>query len=252
MTLTTSQQLFYQENGYVLVPELLSSSECTRLRQEMHDIAAQEGHSDATWDSVRGENTALSHCHDVHFRSGAVTRLLTHSGLIEVAKDLIGPNVQLHHTKMFIKPPEKGSPFPMHQDFPYFPHRNHTMIAAIIHLDDAPVEKGCLRFYPGTHTQGPLPSFGKDRHACMETYPIDRATPVPARAGDVVFFHYLTVHGSGPNLSDSPRTTILIQMRDPSDQPLEDRHQSRGQGMMLAGIDPTAGKFHFAWSDAAR
>jgi hypothetical protein len=36
-------------------------------------------------------------------------------------------------------------------------------------------------------------------------------------------------------------------MRDPTDVPLNDRHSSRGQGMMLAGIDPRESKFEFAW-----
>ena len=248
--LDQTQLDFYQTNGYVLVPGLITQEEALALREEMHAIAAREGHSDATWDSVRSGETAIAHCHDVQFRSARVTRLLGDPRLTGVAQALIGPNVQLHHTKMFIKPPERGSPFPMHQDYPYFPHRDHSMIAVTIHLDDAPEEKGCLRFYPGTHKLGVLPSFGKDHHASTDLYPVEGATPVSAKAGDAVFFHYLTVHGSGPNRADSPRTTILIQLRDPADMPLNDRHQSRGQGMMLAGIDPTAGEFRFAWEGA--
>lgn len=247
--LSAEQKLFYQTNGYVLVPAMLDMSEAASLRAEMHAIAASQGPSDATWDSVRNTGTAITHCHDVHFRSGLVTRLLSDPRLTSVAQDLIGPNVQLHHNKMFIKPPAKGSPFPMHQDYPYFPHRDHSMIAVILHLDDAPEEKGCLCVYPGTHKLGPLPAFGKDHHVSTTSYPIAQATPVPAKAGDAVFFHYLTVHGSGQNRSDEARTTLLIQLRDPADVPLDNRHASRGQGMMLAGIDPTAGSFKFAWEE---
>lgn len=247
--LNEDQKKFYDDQGYVLVPGLFSAEEAAAFRAEMHRIADNEGNSDATWDSVRGSGTTITHCHDVHFRSAMVTRLLTDPRLTEIAQDIIGPNVQLHHNKMFIKPPEKGSPFPMHQDYPYFPHRDHSMIAVILHFDDAPEEKGCLRVYPGTHKLGPLPAEGADHHASTETYPIEGATPLPAKAGDALFFHYLTVHGSGLNISDEPRTTLLIQLRDPADVPLNDRHSSRGQGMMLAGIDPAAGAFKFAWED---
>ena len=249
--LDAEQLSFYDANGYILIPGLLEPAEAAALHAEMHAIAGQEGHSDATWASVRGQGTAITHCHDVHFRSALVTRILCDPRLTGVAQDLIGPNVQLHHNKMFIKPPEKGSPFPMHQDYPYFPHRDHSMIAVILHLDDAPVEKGCLCVYPGTHKLGPLPAHGADHHVAIDEYPIAGATPIPAKAGDAVFFHYLTVHGSGPNRSDEPRTTLLVQLRDPADVPLSERHQSRGQGMMLAGIDPTAGAFRFAWQGEA-
>jgi phytanoyl-CoA hydroxylase len=121
------------------------------------------------------------------------------------------------------------------------------MIAAILHFDDAPREKGCLCVYPGSHKLGPLPASGADHHVSTVEFPINGATLIEAQAGDAIFFHYLLVHGSGMNVSDEPRTTLLIQLRDPSDVSLNDRHASRGQGMMLAGVDPVAGTFNFAW-----
>lgn len=250
MRLTPEQKAGYENDGYVLVPGLLTRAEAALYRQEVHELDRRQGETDATWQSVKGD-TAISHSHDVHFKSAAFTRLLTDPRLTGIAQDIIGPNVQLHHSKMFIKPPERGSPFPMHQDYPYFPHRDHSMIAVILHFDDAPEEKGCLRAYPGSHKLGPLPSHGADHHVSPEAFPIEGATAIPAKAGDAIFFNYLTVHGSGINRSDEARTTLLIQMRDPADPPLNDRHASRGQGMMLAGIDPTVGGFTFAWERTA-
>jgi hypothetical protein len=55
----------------------------------------------------------------------------------------------------------------------------------------------------------------------------------------VLFFSYLTIHGSGINTSDESRTTLLVQMRDPLDPPTIRAHESRGQGLMLRGIDPS-------------
>ena len=249
--LSAEQRIFYQTNGYVHVTGLLRPEEAAACRAEVHAIAARQGETDATWESVKAGDTALTHCHDIHFRSAAFTRLLTDPRLTGPAQDIIGPNVQLHHNKMFIKPPEKGSPFPMHQDYPYFPHRDHSMIAVILHFDDAPEEKGCLRVYPGSHRLGPVEAFGRDHHASEALYPLAGATPIPAKAGDAIFMSYLLIHGSGVNVSAEPRTTLLVQMRDPLDVPLNDRHASRGQGMMLAGVDPGAETFTFAWEEAA-
>ena len=44
----------------------------------------------------------------------------------------------------------------------------------------------------------------------------------------------------GSNVSQEARTTVLIQMRDPEDTPTIKTHESRGQGMILRGIDPLA------------
>ena len=245
--LTPEQKQFYADNGYVVVPGLLSPEEAAIYRKEAHALSARLSairNIDASWGSAAaeamGKKTSLLHCHDVQFQSAAFTRLLANEKLAEAASDIIGPNVQLHHTKMFIKPPEKGSPFPMHQDAPFFPHENHSMIAAIVHFDDAPLNRGCVRVVPGSHKRGILPHSAEGAwHMPPQEYPVADALPIEAKAGDVLFFSYLTIHGSGINESDEARTTILIQMRDPADPPSFRTHESNGQGMMLAGVDPS-------------
>src|SRR3569623_589940 len=142
--LSTDATEFYQRNGYIHVPGLLSPDEAAGYRAELHALAERMGPTAGTWASMKKAGTSLTHAHDVHFRSAAITRLLVDPRLTGVAQAIIGPNVQLHHNKFFIKPPERGSAFPMHQDYPYFPHRDHSMIAVIVHFDDAPEEKGCL------------------------------------------------------------------------------------------------------------
>ena len=247
--LTDEQKAFYAENGYVVVRGLLTAQEAESYRKETQDLMARVSQfrsNDATWAAARemtgAKKTVLQHCHDVQFYSAAFSRLLVSEKLTAVAADIIpSGNVQLHHTKSFVKPPEKGSPFPLHQDAPYFPHDNHSMIAAILHFDDAPLEKGCVRVIPGSHKNGMMPHrrTGGSWHLDPQEYPLDAAVPLLAKAGDVVFFSYLTIHGSGINESSEPRTTLLIQMRDPADPPTIRTHESRGQGMMLRGVDPT-------------
>ena len=245
--LTPDQRHFYDENGYVLIKQFITAAEAADLRAEVHGIAERQGPTNATWSSVSGQGTELEHSHDVQFRSAAFSRLLVDPRLTGAFTSLIGPNVQLHHNKMFIKPPERGSPFPMHQDYGYFPHRGNSMTAAILHLDAAPDIKGCVRLYPGSHKLGPLSAIGQDHHVDPDRFPLSKATPIEAEAGDLLAFNYLTVHGSGLNTSDEPRTTWLVQVRDPEDEPISEQHQSRGQGMMLAGINPRQEAFAFAW-----
>ncbi len=238
----------YREDGYVLLRGVFPRDEADLFRREAHELIGrlQRRQSvDATWGSAReikgAEDTRLLHCHNVQFHSALFTRLLTDPRLVDPVADLIGPNVQLHHDKLFIKPPEKGSPFPMHQDYPFFPHEKHTVLAAIIHFDDAPLEKGCVRLLRGSHKLGPVEHLTEGSyHLPLDEHPIEEAEPAEARAGDVLIFSYLTIHGSAVNTSDEARTTLLVQMRAPDDFPTNEAHRSRGQGMMLRGIDPTA------------
>lgn len=262
--LSKEQVDFFTDNGYLLVKGVFSPAEAAAQRAEAHALIERlsRGASlEATWGAARAtsaaaETTMLLHCHNVQFYSAALTRLICDERFTAAASDVMRtPNIQLHHNKLFIKPPEKGSPFPMHQDFPYFPHDNNTMIAGVIHMDNAPIEKGCIRVVPGSHKLGPLQHSSEGGwHLPFEQYPIESSVPCPAEAGDVLFFSYLTIHGSGINVSSDARTTLLVQMRDPADPPTKIVHVSRGQGMMLRGIDTTARHYPMtegAWAKQA-
>jgi ectoine hydroxylase-related dioxygenase (phytanoyl-CoA dioxygenase family) len=237
---------FYRANGYLLIKGLLTKKEAADYRAECHALIDRlHDDTDPTWGSAREAGAAptrLQHCHNVQFHSAAFTRLICDERITSPISALIGsPNVQLHHTKAFVKPPENGSPFPMHQDYPYFPHAKHSVGAVILHFDDAGVEKGCVRVVPGSQRRGPLPHDPEGgHHLPREEWPLAEAVPCEAEAGDALFFSYLLVHGSGVNTSAEARTTLLIQYRDPADPPTEAVHLSRGQGLMLRGIDPTA------------
>jgi ectoine hydroxylase-related dioxygenase (phytanoyl-CoA dioxygenase family) len=242
-----SQQIQqYQQDGYTVVRNIFTPAELDELERELDAMIdrrlRQKASLDATWAGdwkKEMPKTEILHTHDVQLYSAAWSRVLTHDRFTSALAAVNGPNIQLHHTKAFIKPPEKGSAFPMHQDYPYFPHANHTMAAAIIHLSDATPEMGCFCVYPGTHKLGPLPTVHERAHYLdPKTYPIEKATPLPAQRGDVVIFHYLLVHGSDINRSNRPRKTVLIQFRDPTDRALNDAHRSHAQGLIMHGVDP--------------
>jgi phytanoyl-CoA hydroxylase len=218
--LTAAEARAYRRDGYVLVKGLLSKREAAEMRAEAHAVLERKkAQPDPTWASGREAagtmvKTSLQHCHDTQFYSAAFSRLLTDRRFVDIAAQVLGSeDVQLHHTKLFVKPPEKGSPFPMHQDHPFFPHKYGRMAAAIFHFDDAPEAKGCVRVVPGSHKNGPLQHDPTGSyHLPIADWPLEKAIPLEAEAGDVLFFTYLTVHGSGVNTSDEARTTWLVQL----------------------------------------
>ena len=76
--------------------------------------------------------------------------------ILDAVENLIGPNIQLHHTKLNLKPPASGNArFEWHQDYPFFPHTNYDLVAVAVHIDESTEENGCLRVIPGIHKLGP-------------------------------------------------------------------------------------------------
>jgi len=237
---------FYKENGYLLVKGVFNLEEVEEMRGAVERVIQRAAQSKADWNAAwQGEylppeqlkKLVLKGFHDVHYHDASFTRAVVHPNMRAVLTQIIGPNVQLHHSKMLVKPPENGAAFPMHQDYPYFPHTNHSMLAASVHLDYADEENGCLRVIPGSHKAGSLPHVGS-HYLNHKEYPTKDGTPCIAEAGDVLFFNYLTIHGSDPNRSSRTRRNVLFQYKDASDFPTENVHFDWGMGLMVAGENP--------------
>ena len=97
--------------------------------------------------------------------------MLLKNNLLDAVEKIMGTeDILLHHTKAHVKPPGKGSPFPMHQDYQYFPFKNDSLIAVFIHLDDCTPENGGLAIYPGSHLLGPQEDKGSGRHNCVASF----------------------------------------------------------------------------------
>jgi len=239
----TDQVGFYRENGYVLVPGVFDDREVRAMRDGLDrilDAVSGTAHDrNHRWSAVGDSALTLKGFHDLPYLDAVFTAMVAHLRLVEILTGLIGPDVQLHHTKMLVKPPEEGAPFPMHQDYPYFPHERHSVLAASEHLDDTDEENGCLHVIPGSHAWGPLEAEGESHTV---DYALASGVACPASAGDVLFFNYLTVHGSGVNRSARTRRNVLFQYRDPADAPVlregVEEHVDWGMGLMVAGGNP--------------
>ena len=257
--LSSDQIHSYQKNGFLHVERLLAADLLASLQEEASLLIEelQQG-------APLPQDGALRHAvfrepvpNGTDPRTGPVfgimdlvdyravfTRLLFFEPLVDTLNRLIGPGVQLHHTRMITKGSAKktkrseGWVVGTHQDQPFFPHREHSVIAAWMPMVDITSENGALRVVPGSHNIGPLEHQGGPESGFRldpHEWPITRGSPLYARAGDVVFFSYLLVHGSMPNLSEGRRTALIYQYRSPQDHPLDNaHHDSAGYGMMLA------------------
>lgn len=241
MQTATSIRQTFEDQGFFLAKGLLRHR-VTELEAEFDRIVGQLMASgedlNARWggaeaDRIGGANTVVLHTHNVQQYSAAWTRALLDEAFLDVAEAIVGPDIVLHHTKLFQKPAELGAPFPMHQDWEYFPFENDTMMAGIIHVSDATDAMGCLRVYPGSHKLGRLSSAQGWSEKLVTDYPIERAKPLEAEPGDVLFFHYLTIHGSMPNRSDRVRKTVLAQLHSGSDRMEPSSHPY--EGLVLRG-----------------
>lgn len=237
---------FFDENGYYFAKGVYSPDEIKTMEYDFDRVVDQLLKSDenvnARWggrlmDALDGGESVIIHTHNIQSFSGVWMKAFQQDNLLDVTEAIVGPDIMLHHSKLFCKPPEKGSPFPMHQDWQYFPSVKDSMIAAIIYVSEATDEMGCVRVYPGSHKElgrtGGMMGRG-DNEAITEKYPIEKATVLEAEPGDVLFFSYFTLHGSMPNRSNKTRKSVLVQMLSGDDQ-IEDENRHTDVKLVLRG-----------------
>jgi len=126
--------------------------------------------------------------------------------VVDVLRDVIGPNVKMMQSMLFIK--SEGKPGQAwHQDEAHIPTRDRSLTAAWIALDDATVENGCLWVIPGSHRPGilyPVQEQNDPRFDCtLEAYGFgyseQDAVPVELPAGAALIFDGYLLHRSLPN-----------------------------------------------------
>jgi ectoine hydroxylase-related dioxygenase (phytanoyl-CoA dioxygenase family) len=128
--------------------------------------------------------------------------------------------------KLNLKRAHRGGAFAIHQDYPYWApmSANADRIAtAMVCLDEASQQSGCLEIAPGSHREGFQKCKSGAGAADLEMDPrafdLSRLKPIEAPAGSVIFFGSFLVHRSAPNLSSQDRRALLY-----SYQPAGQKH----------------------------
>ncbi|XP_034256160.1 probable alpha-ketoglutarate-dependent hypophosphite dioxygenase isoform X2 [Thrips palmi] len=240
--LTPEEVQFYKDNGFIKI-NVLEKAEIDALSEEYDLLFRLQASDDmdSSWvgddmkKATNDKKMSVLSLHGLQMFSEKFHKFLMNEKLLDALEDVMGTeNIALHHTKAHIKPTEKGAPYLMHQDYPYFPYKNHSMCAVFLHMDDTTPENGGLCVYPGSHKLGPLPSQKNVANGLVyywcdpARFPIEGATPVTAKKGEIVIFSYLLLHGSYLNLSNRVRRMFLVQVMDANDEPTEDTHKGPG------------------------
>jgi phytanoyl-CoA hydroxylase len=247
----TSQKTRYEEDGYLIFPELLDAAELARLRSALAEVLQEADGLTASTDkfSVVLSDDGTSHVVRRIFNPlahhQAFYDLVFNPKIVDVVESLIGPDIQLHHTKLNLKPPSKDARFEWHQDYPFFPHTNFDLLAVMIMLDDSTEENGCLKIIPGSHKWGPRNHlFAKDGafssqledRRVTEDPSVWKTVPVPA--GGMELHHCNMLHSSGPNRGLKPRSAIVIQYRAADNVQLGGNTGQFGNGLQIRGSNP--------------
>jgi ectoine hydroxylase-related dioxygenase (phytanoyl-CoA dioxygenase family) len=181
----------------------------------------------------------------------AFQRLAMDGRLLDCIEALIGPDFNLQHSKLNMKPARVGSVVEWHQDLAYFPHTNDSLVTTLIYLDEATEQNGCLQVLP-RHQNHYFNHFGPDGQFVgkiteeLTDGSFGRPVSLAAPAGSVILMHCLTPHSSLPNRSHHPRRTLIYEYRAADAMPIycgEMTHVSEREAHPVRGNLPRFARF---------
>lgn len=210
----------YREQGYVAVPNVLTSVELDDLRRVTDEFVEQSRHvteSNDVFDLEPNHSAETPRLRRLKLPSKqhpVYDKILRHQDILDMVAQLLGPAIFCNGQKLNLKSPGFGSPVEWHQDWAFYPHTNDNLLAVGVALDDMTRENGCLMVLPGSHKGKILNHHGDDYFVGAVTEPDfddTNAVPVELPAGGISIHHVRTLHGSLPNVSSRQRRLLLFQ-----------------------------------------
>ena len=221
--LSESQIKSYQESGYLVLESHLPDEIIDSIRAEIGVFEDESRDMQVSNDRLELEDGHTSEQPRVrrirlpHKISDVIRELMYSDFILAPARDLIGPDIRLHTTKLNMKSAENGAAIEWHQDYAFYPHTNDDILAIGVIIDDMESENGPLMVYPGSH-RGPVYNHHVDDVFAGAFIPSevglnpDDAVELKGPAGSISIHHGRMVHGSAQNTSTRSRRILFYEM----------------------------------------
>ena len=205
--LTSNQLKQYKVEGFVSPIDIFSKDKARVIRDEIELIEKK----------IPGELDESGR-YNAHLISPLLDEVTHNSKILDAVQSLIGENILVCGTTLFIKNPNEKGFVSYHQDAKYIGLEPHNWVTAWIAVTDTNEENGCMRMWSGSHkdnlkehdqkfNEGNLLTRGQT----VKNVPKQKTTPLILEAGQMSLHHPTVVHGSDLNKSNDRRIGFVIQ-----------------------------------------
>jgi ectoine hydroxylase-related dioxygenase (phytanoyl-CoA dioxygenase family) len=218
--LTPEQLRQYERDGFLVLPGYLDAATVAELARGAEEVARCVGPIQPRTPRLQVDlidnQYRLRMIEPVVDLGEPFARLAADERVTGLFESLFNEPPVLFEDKLNYKHPRGGTPFPMHQDYPYWQRYTPRLVSALIYIDAATEANGCLEVVPGWHRKGILANgpvkvgLMTDSHVCTDSIDPSLVVKVPGPPGTMILFSCFTPHASAPNLSDRPRRAIVL------------------------------------------
>lgn len=222
------QRAFFQEQGYLLIPNLFSREEIATVladeqRLQTQQLVTAAGGRNQGGMVVEDGNTPRLQF-SVHKTDSLFALLCHHPRLAGLTQAVMGMPLYIYHSKLAFKAPFTGSVQYWHQDYSYWQkyHAQPTMASCLVMLDEHSEDNACMQVLAHSHQAGlvahefaPRESTGDNQLRIPAAALPDYCRRYPrvkliGPPGTVAVWHSNTMHASSHNISENPRRALIV------------------------------------------
>ena len=232
LELNQEQLKFYADNGYLVVPNVLSSEECNKAVDlfEYHAQRSNNTRYQGVMNLDRPEEwTHIYGKHEQWIHTYVSQMLMKHPAMVTVLETIqrVEPGGVVAMQTMFLYKKARtdytAQSWNPHQDGAYHGAPIGGTLTGNFAFTDQDKENGCMFIYPGSHKEGfleseKMKSFHEDPgkrpgHDVTKSIPEKyrgQEVNLYLKKGSILILHGAVVHGSYSNISDRDRPMLLI------------------------------------------
>ncbi len=205
--LSLNQIKQYQDQGFLAPLDVFSNVEAKKIRDEIEYI-----------EKKMPTEIDKSGRYNVHLISPLLDSIVHNSKILDFVQSVIGKNILVCGTTLFIKNPNEVGFVSYHQDAKYIGLEPHNWVTAWVAITESNEKNGCMKMWAGSHKDNLKDhnqKFNKGnlltRGQTVENVPEAKVQNVILKAGQMSLHHPTIVHGSGLNKSSDRRIGFVIQ-----------------------------------------
>lgn len=219
----------FEADGVVFPIPVLSAERAARYAAE-YERREREG-------AIKDDSPGLK----IHCIFRWAYEIATDPAILDVVEQLIGPNILIFNSRPWNKLPHDERFVGWHQDNAYYGLEPHDELSVWVALTESTTDNGALRYVPGSHRWGDQhhevvgnPNNRLTRRQEITTIDEAQVVEAPLRAGEAVFHHERTVHGSKGNVTATRRLGYQVGYIPPHVRSTIGRRAA----MLVRGTDP--------------
>ena len=205
--LSASQVEAYARDGYVSPIDVLSAEEVRAFRDDLED-----------WEKQRGQTIDFPEKSKSYLLFNWADQLVHHPRILDAVEDVIGSDILVYHSTLFLKEANTPAYVRWHQDSTYFYLSPHLHVTAWVALSDASIAAGCMQVLPGSHQWGAFEHDDKPEPMNMirrgqgisDRFDDAKGVFIPVGPGQMSLHHTDLVHASGGNETNDRRLGFAI------------------------------------------